>query len=283
LSYAERGKTAWWRYPVAFVLALLITIALAAAAVVPLMLLHLTPPDLKDRLTHVRNPTIFFVAVGLQFAVVLIGFVLAIRWLHGKRFGDILGAWRWRGFASGAAIWAAMLIGLTLIDLALAPKGFSFTATDQTPALILWALPALALQTFAEEFVFRGYVTQGLLLATRRPVVAALISGLLFGLVHIPNGLPQALNAGIFGVVLALIAIRTGGLAFTTGLHLVNNLFGAVVVVSKADVFGGAPGLFTQDTPQLIWSDLALAVAATMLVGWLVWRRSSPAPSGAEA
>jgi len=48
-----------------------------------------------------------------------------------------------------------------------------------------------AIQTFAEEFVFRGYLTQGLLVATRRTIPTVLISGALFGAMHIPNGLPQ--------------------------------------------------------------------------------------------
>jgi len=50
--------------------------------------------------------------------------------------------------------------------------------------------------------------------------------------------------------------------------------------VSASDVFKGSPGFFTQDTPQLIWSDLALAIAALLVVGWLALRTRilSPGP-----
>jgi membrane protease YdiL (CAAX protease family) len=95
----------------------------------------------------------------------------------------------------------------------------------------------------------------------------------LFGALHIANGVSQAINALAFGVVCAMIAIRTGGIAWTWGLHLANNYFGAVVVVSNNDVFRGSPGIFTQSTPQLIWSDLFLGVVALAGMLWLVLRR----------
>ncbi len=134
-------------------------------------------------------------------------------------------------------------------------------------------LGEILVQTFGEEFIFRGYLTQGFLLALKKPLPAAIASGLLFGSVHIPNGIPQALNATVFGIVCALIAIRTGGIALTFGLHLANNYFGAVVVVSGADVFKGSPGIITQTTPQLIWWDLCIAVAALAGALWLIFRR----------
>ncbi len=115
--------------------------------------------------------------------------------------------------------------------------------------------------------------------ATRRTVPAALISGVLFGAMHIPNGLPQAVSATVFGVVLAAIAIRTGGIAFTFGLHLANNLFGAVVVVSSGDAFRGSAGVVTQNTPQLMWWDAAAGVVGLLLVAALVYRGAARKPS----
>jgi membrane protease YdiL (CAAX protease family) len=162
----------------------------------------------------------------------------------------------------------------------LAPAGFSISATARTPQLALWALIGLAPQVFAEEFIFRGYLTQGLLLATRRPPLAALFSGLVFGAMHIPNGWPQALGATLFGILLAWLAIRTGGIAFTTGLHLINNWFGAVIVVSAGDVFRGVPGLLTQTTPQLMWWDTALSSGALLALVLLLYRRGAKGERG---
>jgi hypothetical protein len=103
--------------------------------------------------------------------------------------------------------------------------------------------------------------------------VTAVVSGLIFASLHIPNGIPEAANAVVFGIVTALIVMRTGNLAFTYGLHLVNNLFGAILVVSSSDVLHGSPGVFTQATPDLMWMDVLASCAAFGVVWWLVARR----------
>ena len=174
----------------------------------------------------------------------------------------------------GAGLWLFMDAIMSWADMTAAPSGFRWSAAPGTLLLAACAAPALAVQTFTEEVLFRGYVTQGLLLATRRTVPTALISGLLFGALHIPNGWPQAANAVLFGIILALIAMRVGGIAFTYGIHLANNLFGAVVLVSGGDAFKGSPGLFTQNTPQLMWWDALVGAAALAAVAVLVYRRS---------
>jgi membrane protease YdiL (CAAX protease family) len=273
LESAARGETNWWRYAASVVLALFLAVACPALVVLALMLLHLWPADLLATAQDPAHPVAFFLFNGVLFLAVLAGFVVAVRLLHRKRFGDLIGAWRWRDFGAGFSIWAVVLVAGTLIDVAVAPHGFRFAATRETPGLVLAAALGLAVQTFTEEFVFRGYATQGLLLATRRVAPTAVLSGLLFGAVHIPNGAPQAVSATIFGVVLAVIAMRTGSLAFTFGLHLVNNLFGAVVVASSGDAFRGAPALFSQSTPQLMWWDTAVGAVGLLAVAWLMLRR----------
>ena len=275
-QYAARGENAWWRYALGAALALLLAVVIPAFVMLALMLAHLWPADLMATANDPAHPVAFFAFNGAVFFAVLAGFIVSARLVQRKRFGDIVGRWRWRDFAAGLAIWSAALICATLVDYALAPRGFRFSATGQTPALMLVAGLGLAVQTFAEEFVFRGYVTQGLLLATRRVAPTAVLSGLLFGAMHIPNGWPQALSATIFGVILAVIAMRTGSLAFTFGLHLINNLFGAVIVASTSDAFRGAPALFSQNTPHLMWWDTAVGAVALAAVAFVVLRGRSP-------
>lgn len=277
--YAERGRNAWWRYAACVALALLLAILIPGVLMLALMLMRRWPTNAMELAQDPAHPVAFFAFNGGLFLALLAGFAASARLIHGKRFGDIVGRWRWRDFRLGAALWSLALICATLADFAIAPGGFRLAATGQTPALVPAAVGALAVQTFAEEFVFRGYATQGLLLATRRTIPTAIVSGLLFGAMHIPNGTPQALSATFFGIVLAVIAMRTGGIAFTFGLHLVNNLFGAVIVASSSDAFHGAPALFSQNTPGLTWWDtavgaIALAVVALGLLGRRRERRS---------
>lgn len=272
LDYAARGKTSWWRYPVGFVVAVLIAILVGVALLVPAQLMGLAPSDVTEGLLDSSRPAPFFLLNGLIFGFVLVGFIVAARWLHGKRFGDVIGRWSWRGFGVGFGVWTLVVMAAAAIDFAITPSGFSLAATPQWPVIALAALAGLAVQTFAEEFVFRGYLTQGLLLALKRPEVTALVSGLLFGAMHIPNGVPHAVSASITGTAFAFIAMKTGGLAFTSGMHLANNLFAAVFVVSRGDAFRDSPGLVSQDTPHLMWWDTGVGAVGLVAVAFLVVR-----------
>ena len=281
VAYAARGENSWWRYLLGVAFALFLAIAGPSLVILAMVLLRRWPADLMATVQDPGHPVAFFTFNGLLFLAVLAAFAVSARVVQRKRFGDVLGAWRWRDFGAGLGIWIVALVCATLLDLAIAPKGFHFAATAQTPALALVAGLALAAQTFAEEFVFRGYATQGLLLGTRRVAPTAILSGLMFGALHIPNGAPQAVSATIFGVLLAVIAIRTGSIAFTYGLHLVNNLFGAVIVASSNDAFRGTPALFSQNTPQLMWWDTVVGAVALVAVVFIVLRRRplDPAPA----
>lgn len=282
LEYASRGKNAWWRYLLCVVLACLLSGLTLVAIVVVLMLAHLLPPDLATQVQHPEKVTPFFLGIAASFGFLTIGLMVAMAVVHRKRPADAIGQWRWSFFAWGFCVWLVVQTVLALIDFLIAPQGFALSAGPGTLSLAAVAFAGILIQTFSEEFIFRGYMTQGLLLLLKRPVPAAIVSGLLFGSLHIANGTPQALNATIFGIVCALVAIRTGGIALTFGLHLANNYFGAVVVVSGSDVFRGSPGLITQTTPQLLWWDLFLAVVVLVAVPWLIFRQRyfSAAPAG---
>jgi len=275
LELASRGKNAWWRYVAVVILACLIAGALTFAGSLALASAHLIDTHTIAALQHPTNAPVFFLGVGATFGVLLIGFAIAIALLQRKRMADITGPWRWRLFLTGFVIWLAVEVVGTFLDFLLAPHGFSLTVSHATLALALFAAAGLAVQTFTEEFIFRGFLTQGIFLLLKRPVLASVVSGVLFGTLHIPNGAPQAVSAGFFGIACSYIAIRTGGIALTYGIHLANNAFGAIVVISADDVFKGSPGIFTQNTPHLLWWDAAVSalafagVAALAARGWL--------------
>ncbi|MGZ3304779.1 MAG: CPBP family intramembrane glutamic endopeptidase [Asticcacaulis sp.] len=266
MIFADKGRHTWWRYLVGIILAFLIQIVITVAAMVPFLASGMKPAFLQSAISNPAQPVPFFTAVGVEFAALLTGFALAGLWLHKKPPSDYLGRWRWSLFTLGVLIWLAVMALNLAVDYALAPKGFSLGSRLPDAATIAAVGLGLGVQTFAEEFIFRGYFTQGLLKWLKRPWLTAVISGAIFGACHIPNGSFQALSATLLGVALAWIAIRTGSLAFGYGLHLVNNVFGALVVVSAGDVFKGAPGLIVQDTPHLNVADTALVAAALLII-----------------
>jgi uncharacterized protein len=274
LEFARRGRSGGWRYPAVILLGVVLWFVFGVAGLIAALAAtgNFKPETLKA-LTDPRQTGPYFTLIGVTFGALLLGMWAASRLIQGKRFGDIIGRWRWGLVAKGFGVWFGVLVLSALADFLLRPKGFSLSPDARAPLFMLWVTPALAIQTFAEEFVFRGVITQGLVRAIRRPWLVCVISGLIFGSAHIPNGAIQAVSATVFGMVLTFLALRTGGLALGWGLHLVNNLFGGMVVVSSSDVFKGAPGLFHQNTPGLDGFDLAFTVAALLIAAWLLLRR----------
>ena len=257
---------------------LLLAMLLGIAVLTVLIVAKVLPSDARA-LQDPRQTGPYFTLVMVTFGVLLLGFWAASRLIQGKRFGDIVGRWRWGLVAKGFGVWFVVVALSVFVDFLLRPQGFSLSPDVRAPLFVLWVAPALAVQTFAEEFIFRGVITQGLVRAFKRPWVACLLSGLVFGAAHIPNGPVQAASAAVLGVVLAFMAIETGGLALGWGLHLVNNLFAGIVIVSSSDVFNGARALFYQNTPGLEGFDLAFNVAAPFVAAWFLLRRRGTAPS----
>lgn len=283
LDYARRGRNSFWRYLIALPLALLLTIVLGVVVGLALALSGVVPPATLAAVNDPSRPTPFFLGVLAIFGLLLFGLVTSVWVLHRKRFTDLLGRWRWGAFWAGAAVWTLAQVAGTAADLAVAPHALKISVSGATLGLALVAAPALAMQTFTEEVIFRGYITQGLSLVLRRPLVTSIVSGAIFASAHIPNGAPQALGALMFGSVVAYAAIRTGGLALGCGAHMANNLFGSLVVVSDADVFKGAPALVTEHAPGLIWWDVGVEAGLLAIAVWLLLRAPVGRLVGADA
>jgi sodium transport system permease protein len=81
--------------------------------------------------------------------------------------------------------------------------------------LLLAALPAVC-----EELAFRGFIFGGLL-RQQGVLRAVIVSALLFGFTHAI--LQQSISASVMGLLLGLIAWRTGGVFCTIIVHCINN------------------------------------------------------------
>lgn len=81
--------------------------------------------------------------------------------------------------------------------------------------LLLAVLPAIC-----EELAFRGFIFGGLL-KERGVLRAVLVSALFFGFTH--TLLQQSIAATIMGILLGVVAWRTGGVVCTMLMHVINN------------------------------------------------------------
>jgi membrane protease YdiL (CAAX protease family) len=130
-------------------------------------------------------------------------------------------------------------------------------AEHSTTALVAASIFVCVIAPIAEEFFFRGFLF-GALRQMRIPIagrdigtwVAALITGILFGLAHLGSAsLQYLIPLGFLGFVLCLIRWRTGSLYPCMALHGANNALALGV-------------------NQLSWS--ALEIFGLVLASWLL-------------
>jgi membrane protease YdiL (CAAX protease family) len=119
---------------------------------------------------------------------------------------------------------------------------FQFDIQKFIPLFFI-AIFLLPIQTSCEELLFRSYILQGIKMRTKKNSVAVLISGLMFGAIHIGN--PEIAKIGyhiivyymLVGVFLALISLFDNGIELALGYHAANNVFAALMVTNNWQAF----------------------------------------------
>jgi membrane protease YdiL (CAAX protease family) len=119
---------------------------------------------------------------------------------------------------------------------------FQFDIQKFIPLFFI-AIFLLPIQTSCEELLFRSYILQGIKMRTKKNSVAVLISGLMFGAIHIGN--PEIAKIGyhiivyymLVGVFLALISLFDNGIELALGYHAANNVFAALMITNNWQAF----------------------------------------------
>jgi hypothetical protein len=227
----------------------------------------------------VSNPTPAMTIVGsivfdLCFLAAAIGLAAATGRVRPADFGFRRVGWR---IAAVGVVGAAIAY---YVVTALYATVFAIHATDKLPsefgvAHSTWALVGTAgfvcaIAPMAEETFFRGFLFGGLrklqVSAGDRdlsPWIAAVITGILFGLAHFDSAQPEFLiPLGFLGFMLCLLRWRTGSIYPGMALHSANNSLALGV--------------------QLGWSVgaiVALIVGSWLLIAALVWPLGARTPA----
>jgi membrane protease YdiL (CAAX protease family) len=145
-------------------------------------------------------------------------------------------------------------------------------ATGPVPSfgwLLLVVVLTTPLQSAAEEYFFRGYLSQCIAGWVRSPRAGAVLAGVLtaalFSAAHLPPDVPTFLDRFAFGLAASAVVWLTGGLEASIALHAVNN----VLVFVLAGAFGD--GVDTQSyssglDPVLLLVSVLSVVAYVALV-----------------
>jgi membrane protease YdiL (CAAX protease family) len=150
----------------------------------------------------------------------------------------------WKRFWFAFLFWGIISSGLVLVDHYTSPENYVFNF-ELVPFLILAAIAIVLvpLQTSFEEYLFRGYLMQGIGVLCKNRWLPLIITSVAFGLLHIAN--PEIEKLGYIllvhyigtGFFLGIITLMDEGLELALGFHAANNLFTALLVTADWTAF----------------------------------------------
>ena len=274
--HAMRSRTwAWWK-PLLGLLLVAATYA-AAALLAVLLLVALLLPTGRDLLPSLAQEDLSDPRVLLLTNASLV-VAIPVVWLawgavHRMRIGwssSVCGRLRWRLFPPWVGLAVATIgVGIALsigIDVALGTRLSG--PSGSFGWLLLVVIFTTPLQSAAEEYVFRGYLSQAIAAWFRNEgvgaLVAAFVTATLFSLAHLPPDLPAFLDRFAVGLAASAVVWLTGGLEAAIALHAVNNVLVFVLAGALGEAVDGGGGSGAG------WADLTLTVLAVAAYAALV-------------
>ena len=183
----------------------------------------------------------------LSYAAGFFGILFVVKTLHKQSIRSLTTSRLkidWKRFWFAFLFWGIVSSSLVLIDYYMSPENYVFNF-KLVPFLILAAIAIILvpLQTSFEEYLFRGYLMQGIGVLCKNRWVPLIITSVTFGLLHIAN--PEIEKLGYIllvhyigtGFFLGIITLMDEGLELALGFHAANNLFTALLVTADWTAF----------------------------------------------
>lgn len=201
----------------------------------------------QEEMMKVLESNLSFFLLLFSFAVGLGALLLVIKYLHNQSIKEATTTRKrvdWGRFFFGFSIIAVFTIVTTLVDYNLRPEDFLWNFKT-VPFLILAAIALIMvpLQTSFEEYLFRGYLMQGLGVLAGNRWFPLIITSIIFGGLHMWNPEVQKLGYIIMfyyigtGLLLGIMTLMDEGLELALGFHAGNNLVGALLITADWTAF----------------------------------------------
>jgi membrane protease YdiL (CAAX protease family) len=289
MNFLERalvGKNEWWKYLVVFLVGY-IGAQIIGGILFPVVIIIkvLTDGgDISQISANLNNLSALDISNNLEmlinmfpFVVWLLLSVVMVKMLHNRTFSETVNGLkkiRWSRIVTGIAVWGIISLVFMTISFLIDRENYvlQFDAAKFIPLLII-ALIFIPLQTTTEEFIFRGYFTQGIGSKTRNRWLALIIPAVLFGLLHIFN--PEVKMFGfwlmmpqyiLFGLFFGLTSILDDGIEIAMGMHFVNNFLTLLVVTQPSSALQTDAIFKINNYNPTFWDILAFILIAAIAI-----------------
>jgi uncharacterized protein len=227
LDTVYQGKNVWWIY-LSVILTLIVYWSLLGRLTIDVFQFLLN-------LFHGDPAINAFVAGHIPFGIIMALLWLGVTKLHGRGFLSLVNgesSLQFQRLFWGFSIWGLQNLFFTGLDILAHPKDYQFTFEPSHWFLLLGlGVLLVPIQTSIEEFLYRGYLMQGLSLISKHPLVLIVFTSVAFAIPHLGNPEMErgfvwgALSYFAWGVFFALITLKDQGLELALGAHAANNLF----------------------------------------------------------
>lgn len=227
------------------------------------------------------NLTLFLML--LSFVIGLIAVVLIVKYLHNQPLKAVTTS---RKKVDWGRIWFSFLlvaiptILLTVVDYYSNPDDY-IVQFEAVPFIILAiiAILMIPLQTSFEEYLFRGYLMQGIGVIAKNRWLPLIITSVVFGGLHFFNPEVDKLGNIIMiyyigtGFFLGIITLMDEGMELALGFHAGNNLIAALLVTADWTVFQTNSILKDISNPSAGFDILIpVLVMYPILIGIMAWK-----------
>ncbi len=252
ISQAFKGLHEWWRYLIGLALIIIVlTIGQIPFTVAVMLKAYYNGENManldQQNMMSFLEPNLNLFLLLLSYAFGLIGVILVAKYFHNQSVINLTTSRKkidWKRFWFIFLLWGVISTSFILIEYVMSPKDYVVNFKP-IPFLILCviAIIMVPLQTSFEEYVFRGYLMQGLGVITKNKWAPLFITSVTFGMLHIAN--PEIDKLGYIllihyigsGFFLGIMTLMDEGMELSLGWHAANNLLGALLVSADWTAF----------------------------------------------
>jgi len=239
----------WWRYLIGLFVAIFGVFVFSIPHFAAIFIKRLEAKVDLNRLDDVNYLMSLFdsntnlVFVLLPFAGGLVFLLIMVKILHKQSITSLTTARKkidWKRILFAFFFWGIVSSGMIFLDYYLSPESYLYNfELNRFLVLALIAVVLLPFQTSFEEYLFRGYLMQGIGVIVKNKWVPLITTSVIFGLLHIANPEVEKLGYTIMvyyigtGLFLGIITLMDDGMELALGFHAANNLFTALLVTAN--------------------------------------------------
>ncbi len=265
IQQAYKGELGFWKYliiPGLF-------IGLMILNFIAIEFLELDQNVIMKREIAVKGENLVLIETLSMFVFFLGSLFLWVKFIHKQSLTSLTTSRKkidWKRFWFAFILWGIITATFVFIDCYLEPETMKWNFQfNKFLGLLLIGIIMIPIQTSFEEYLFRGYLLQGLGAKFRSRAIPLIVTSVIFGLLHMTNPEVDKLGEIIMiyyigtGLFLGIITLMDEGLELALGFHAANNLIGALLVTANWTAFQ-TNSLFKDMSEPSIISDILIPI-----------------------